>query len=100
MSDKSQIPKGQYCYEIDPFGDPDLHGGETPIKHCPFSTYKTINGVNVPWCSYLNQGGISNNTSDEEYEKLIDYYGIEEKLDEELPLDLLWDSVKECGENK
>jgi len=99
MSDKSKIPKGHYCYEADPFGDPDLNDGEMPIKSCPFSTYKTINGVNVPWCSFLDQGGVDNNISDRDYKKLVDYYGSEDKMDKKLPLYLLWDSVKECGEN-
>jgi hypothetical protein len=99
MSDKSNIPKGHYCYEEDPFGDPDLNGGEMPVRYCPYSTFKTINGVNVPWCSFLEKGGVENGISEGDYSKLIDHYGIEEKLEEELPLFLLWDSVKECGEN-
>ena len=100
MSDKNKIPKGHYCYSVNPYFDSDLHTEEERYIYCPYSTYKNINGVNVPWCSFLEKGGVSNNTSDEEYEKLLDHYGIEELLDKELPLDLLWDSIKECGENK
>ena len=98
MSDISKIPKGHYCYEQDPFGDPDLNGGEMPVISCPYSTYKEINGINVPWCSFLDKGGVGN-IEDEEFDKLEKHYGSVDKVWEALPLDHLWDSVKECGEN-
>jgi len=89
------IPPGPYCY-IPDFTILEDHEG-FPTVYCPYHTSKEINGVIVPWCNFLNQGGISNNTTEEEYEKLVEHFGDEDKTDEQLPLDLLWDSCKECG---
>lgn len=99
MSDKTKIPKGHYCYSINPFYDPDINSEDEAYNYCPFSTHKTINGVVVPWCSFLDQGGTSNGMEDRDFDKLIEHFGCEENIDKGLPLVLLWDSVKECGEN-
>ena len=98
--DKSLIPIGSYCYKIDRLHDgPELGDGCISTVYCPYSSYKKIAGVSVPWCNFLDEGGDNNNWTDEDYDKLEKHYGGEEKMSEALPLDLLWDSCKECGEN-
>lgn len=98
--DKTLIPIGHYCYHIDYlYGGKDLKQGEIPIVTCPYSTYKGINNVNVPYCSYIDSLGWKNGFTDEEYNKLIEHYGSEDNVFEALELDLLWDQCKCCGEN-
>jgi len=94
----SVIPQGSYCYtwEESPSQENNCRG---KVKNCPYLTKKTFNGVDVPWCLFLNCGGLSNNTDDSEIPKLIEHFGSEEKMNEALPLFLLWDGVKECGVN-
>ena len=95
--DTSGIPKGDYCYTWiegtkNRYGMPDQ-------KYCPYMSVKEYGGVPVPYCKYMEWGSIDNAITEEEYAKLVKYFGSEEKMDEELPLFLLWDSCKECGEN-
>lgn len=95
--DKSLIPKGDYCYTwIETPSVENKFRGK--VKNCPYFKYKEMNGVKVPWCDYLECGGLPNNGG--EINKIRKYYGSEEKMDKELPLFLLFDGVKECGENK
>ena len=62
---------------------------------------KKINDVNVTWCEFLNKGDVPNGTSEADFEKLKFVYGPKnEDVWKALPLDLLWDQVKECGENE
>jgi hypothetical protein len=89
MNRLDHIPKGSYCYT---FID-DKH------YYCPFSSYIEDEGVIIPYCTFLNKGGIDNSTTDEEFDILEKKYGSIDKVWEKYPLDLLWDSVKECGEN-
>ena len=83
----SNIPEGQYCY--------DKNG------LCPNYKTKTVNTVAIPFCKLLNDGGIDNNTTEEEFELLKEFHGTSDINDifDLYPLDLLWDSVKECGLN-
>lgn len=98
--DKSLIPIGMYCYKFDHLYDgPKLDSGAIPVVPCPFDTYKELNGVSVPYCSYLEKLGWKNSWKEEEWEKLIEHFGDEDKVFEALKLDLLWDACKECGEN-
>ncbi len=98
--DKSLIPIGHYCYKHDVLYDgPKLEDGSIPIVSCPYDSYKKIAGVSVPYCSFLEMLGWSNNWEQEEYEKLEKHFGGEDATFEALELDLLWDSCKECGEN-
>ena len=71
-------------------------------KNCPYYKLKEINGVKVPWCDYLGLGGTEGdgNWTEEDWGKLIEHYKTEEELDKELPLSLLFDGCKECGENE
>lgn len=82
------IPKGMYCYG---------RGRDGKRKYCEHFQSKEIAGVTVPFCTYLNQGGITNSPDDdvlfEHFDRDID------KMIEALPLDLLFDAVKECGVN-
>jgi hypothetical protein len=94
--DTSKIPYGEYCYSI--IGGPDEQG-RLKTKPCPYLTNKVFNGVEVPWCNFLECGGLNNSHDDSEVSKLVDYFGGESKMNEELPLMLLWDQVKECGMN-
>ena len=92
FSKKDKIPKGHYCYSYDKDGK---------FKCCPFWTQKKINDVNVTWCEFLNKGDVPNGTSEADFEKLKFVYGPKnEDVWKALPLDLLWDQVKECGENE
>lgn len=92
------IPKGDYCYEwIEPPSEKNGWTGE--IKWCPYFQSKIINGVETPWCVFLNLGGIDNRWTEEEWLKIKEHYKSEEELDKELPFFLLWDACKECEEN-
>jgi len=99
MKDKTLIPKGQYCYVLDITVQRDKDKFSIPIVRCPYSTSKELNGVQVPWCSYLKSGGVSNNWSKEEWDKIIEYFGSENNVFDHLDADLLWDDCKECGVN-
>lgn len=90
------IPIGSYCYGID--SDAKKKHGEITTVYCPYYTYKTIAGVNVVHCSFLNESGLGN-MSDEDYNKLEKHFGSEDEMDKHLNDDLLWDSCKSCGEN-
>lgn len=94
--DESQIPKGSYCYSLS--NELNEHGFPKTII-CPFFEYKEVVGVQVPFCNFLNLGGPQNGWTEEESEKIDQFYGSREKTDEMLPLFLLWDQVKECGMN-
>lgn len=93
--DTSVIPKGDYCYT---FTKGKNQYGIPNSKYCPYMSEKEYGGVSVIYCKYLEWGDVGN-ISDDEYNKLLAYFGDEDKLHEELPLDLLWDSCKCCGEN-
>ena len=81
------IPKGPYCYD------------ENGL--CPNFKHKWIGGVEIYWCKHLNQGGIGNSTTDEEFKMLKRFHKTDE--DDDIygiyPLSLLWEQVKECGIN-
>ena len=97
---KDLIPRGLYCYEFDiTKKDEEREDFSIPICSCPYSTYKNINGVDVDWCEYKNKGGVSNYVTEEEHAKLVEHFGSVDAIYDNLPLDLLWDGVKECGEN-
>lgn len=42
--------------------------------NCPYLIKKNIEGIGVPWCKYLNKGGIDNNWTQEERNTLVSYY--------------------------
>ena len=93
------IPPGMYCYVLDYTKDNIFGSDSTPVVYCPHSINKEINGINIPWCSFLDKGGVSNDNTDEEWKKLVEYFGSDDNVFDYLSLDLLWDSCKECGEN-
>lgn len=102
--DKSKIPKGDYCYTwVEEPSEKNRFRGK--VNLCPYWKAREINGVEVPWCDYLNLGGIpacgdwKGWKSDDTEKKLIDFFGSEEKMEKELPLSLLFEQCKECGEN-
>jgi hypothetical protein len=96
--DISRIPNGLYCYNWKelPSTENNFKG---KINRCPYFEDKNINGVCVPWCDYLECGGISNNHSQEDYKKIRKFYKTKKAMNDDLPLFLLWDLCKECGEN-
>ncbi len=68
--DISKIPKGYYCYTwIEVPSEKNNFKGRT--ERCPFYKYKEISGVKVPWCDYLNLGGMDNNWTEEELKNII-----------------------------
>lgn len=85
--DESKIPSGIYCYSED--------------KICPYLTSKCIHtqrgDVTLPHCKYLNLS--DSMCSDEDFEKLVELHGSEDAVWSAYPLDLLWDSCKECNVN-
>ena len=87
--DITKIPQGPYCYTY--IND--------KYVHCPYAESINDEGVVLPFCTFLKQGGTSNYTTDEEFEILVKKYGSDDEVWKKYPLDLLWDSVKECGEN-
>lgn len=91
MKDKSLIPYGPYCYTYK----------DDRYIPCPYYKIRDINSIPVPWCEYLELGGMigDHHAPENQYKKLLEYYGTEEKMDKELPLFLLFDQCKECGEN-
>lgn len=97
---QSLIPPGPYCYVMDFTKESESRNPEDgiPVVYCPFSKTKDINGVPVPWCTFLNKGGTSNDHTEEQWAKLVEYFGSDDNIFDRLPLDLLWDSCKECGE--
>jgi len=94
--DTSVIPFGDYCYSIDRV---DLKESKIYVKQCPYSTYKIIADVHIPYCEYLEQMG-SPNCNDEDYAKLLAFYGNHDNLSKVTPLSLLFDDCKECGINE
>jgi len=105
VKDTSIIPKGDYCYTwIEVPSESNNYRGKT--KQCPYYDCMNINGVEFPWCNYLEQGGIPNSDNwkgwdnyDSAEKVLIKHFGSEETMDEKLSLFLLFDSCKECGVN-
>jgi hypothetical protein len=105
MKDTSVIPKGSYCYTwIEEPSKNNNYRGKTKV--CPYYQFKIINGVEIPWCDYLNMGGTPGDGKWKGWEeennpmkKLITYFGSEAEVDEKLSLFLLFDMCKECGEN-
>ena len=93
--DKSIIPKGDYCYTIDYV---DMKEGKIHTKNCPYYDYTEINGIPVPTCKYLGKMGVPD-CCDEDFQELINFYGSSEAVHDAMPLSLLWDSCKSCGEN-
>jgi hypothetical protein len=93
--DISIIPKGEYCYTIDRV---DIKKGKIYTKNCPYYDYTEINDVSVPTCNYLGKMGVPD-CSDEDFQKLISFYGNSDAVHEAMPLSLLFDSCKSCGEN-
>ena len=102
MKDTSVIPEGHYCYvpDIEKNDNKDKNDSAYYTKNCPYWGYIKDEGVDICHCSFLNESSIPNGTSDEDYKKLKDKYGSDEKLWEKFTGDLIWDQVKECGENK
>jgi len=84
----AQIPSGPYCYSARGL--------------CPFWGYKHIVGdVHIVYCSYLQQGDATDLT-DWSFDQLKKFHraSSDEDIYSIYPLDLLWDQVKECGENE
>ena len=84
------IPKGPYCYS-----------GHLGTNRCPYYGVKNVGGVPITWCRFLQQGSLGDLT-DKEFQHLKDFHKTtsDEDIWELYPLDLLWDQVKECGENE
>jgi len=100
--DTSVIPEGMYCYvpdeEKNANKDEDDHAYY--IRTCPYWSYIEDEGVDICNCSFLDKGCVPNGTNKKDFKKLKKKYGSKEAVWEKYPLDLLWDQVKECGENK
>jgi hypothetical protein len=91
------IPPGPYCYMLDVTREHEYQPEMgIPVVHCPHYRHKEFNGVNVPWCNFINKGGCGNET-DEEFAKLAEYFGSEDNVFDFLSLDLLFDQCKCCG---
>ena len=105
MKDTSVIPKGDYCYtwkEV-PSESNNYRG---TVNRCSYYDVKNVNGVQFPWCNYLELGGTPGDGNWAGWEDdikadevLTEHFGSKEKMEEKLSLFLLFDSCKECGEN-
>jgi hypothetical protein len=101
----SNIPEGLYCYKYRErkADEPEFNEAGLPIRYveyCPFYGWKEIGGVEMPWCSFLNQGGYDNiEYSKGELESIRATFKTQKEHDDALPLFLLWDGCKECGQN-
>lgn len=82
------IPKGSYCYD--------------KKELCPYYSSIEKAGIVLPYCKLLKQGGIPDNITEEEFKRLKDFHHTTSNIDVYYlyPLDLIWDQVKECGENE
>ena len=125
-----EIPTGDYCYIGSAHYYDETGQYRWRTYHCPHMTTKVVNGVALPWCSHLKTGSVpasAGSLTDDDKEKLIEAWGLStyaethaeemvkdgfyETVEEakavrtfvtpdEFDLFLLWDSCKECGENK
>lgn len=104
--DKSLIPNGHYCYtwKETPSAQNNFVG---KVNLCPYWKVKEVNGIEFPWCDYLNLGGTPGCGDWKgwtDYKKavkgLTEHFGSEELRDKNLSLFLLFDQCKECGENE
>ena len=106
IKDISIIPSGAYCYAWNELpGEKNNFRGA--INKCPYFESKNVNGVEFPWCNYLEKGGIPANDTWLGWEDevaaektLIEHFGSEEKMNEKLSLSLLFDLCKECNINE
>ena len=104
--DISIIPKGDYCYTWkEAPSESNKYRGT--VNMCPYYDVKNVNGVDFPWCNYLELGGTPGDgewtglEDDNKAEEILtEHFGSKEKMEEKLPLFLLFDSCKECGENE
>ena len=71
--DTSIIPSGHYCYVLDmeKMKTRKSRDGYPTIK-CPYLQVIEDCGVKIPYCKFMELGGIHNNITDEEFEKLVD----------------------------
>ena len=97
--DTSLIPNGPYCYGSLIKAD-DKYPFCRTYESCPYNTFKEFNEVSVLWCDFLEKGGLPDDLTDEDWQKLVEHFGSDDKVFDALPLTLLFDSVKECGENE
>lgn len=104
--DTSIIPNGLYCYAWDELPT-DRNNFRGTINKCPYFESKNVNGVEFPWCNYLEKGGIPIDDTWLSWEDeaaaektLIEHFGSEEKMNENLSFFLLSDLCKECGINE
>lgn len=94
------IPKGDYCYVFNGKNGRERNG--TPymgIDICPHYSSRNIGGVPVPYCKFLKEMGIPD-CKDDDWKKVVKYFGSKNEAFKVIKLNLLWDKVKECGENK
>ena len=100
------IPQGSYCY---------TYSGTGKFALCPHFVGRDVNGVTLPFCTFLNKGSVPGSLgslSEIEQEQLKEAWGTEKWTDpttqevhetfiipEKWDLFLLWDQCKECGQN-
>lgn len=103
--DTSVIPKGIYCYTWKEYPN-EQNNWSGKVNYCPYYDVKDINGVEIPWCNYLELGGTPGSGKWKGWDDygtaekvLIEHFGGKEQMDEKLPLFSLFDQCKECGIN-
>lgn len=103
--DTSIIPKGDYCYTwIEVPSESNNYRGKA--KQCPYYEVREVNGVEFPWCNYLELGGIPSahrwkgwDDFVNSVQVLVNHFGSYDQMEEKMSLGLLFDSCKECGVN-
>ena len=104
MQEKSVIPYGDYCYNENgrcPYWiyKKITHDKKVPKRYRQIEEEEEVS-VSIPYCLYLNKGDVFD-ISDEEFEELKYFHNCtDEELLSKYPLSLLWDAIKECGENE
>ena len=93
MKSKRHIPFGHYCYRVVSVSKETFR---FKVKRCRYYAHLTFNGVKVPWCFHMDKGGVPY-CDHADHAKLLEHFGSYRAMDKTLPLDLLWDSCKECG---
>lgn len=95
------IPKGPYCYTLgEKLIGQEYYPEPYNYNYCPYYQRLNIDGVSVPYCMFLKEGGLGNNVSDDAFRRLkYSFDATDEEIFDMFPLDLLWDGCKECGIN-
>jgi hypothetical protein len=90
---EDSIPKGRYCYESMEMTE---DGTFLQLGTCPY--WKPTNHGTVR-CEYMKEEQLVADSSTA-YEQALEFFGSRENLERETEEGVMWDQVKECGEEE